>query len=298
MPFDILLLIFSIFGSMHLVPSKYWIFVVPIYFSRQIFVIMGLLITMSLLYNYPTTLVEYVILLIACIISIHHLYKFYPYTRYARKEVPDADGSERNKISIIISNVLQSNDQYQELIKLIKHHNPDLFIGLETNKEWIDSLYSGVYKLYPYEVSVPRADTYGMCLFSKYKIGNKQEMNITTVPSLACDISLSGVDPIKIYIIHPKPPIPPESSYSHSKDKEQHSIAKIISKFPKYKTIVAGDINDVAWSQTTQKFLKETQLLDPRKGRRPLNSFPTNAPLLGFPLDQVYCSGQFKIIAL
>jgi hypothetical protein len=63
-------------------------------------------------------------------------------------------------------------------------------------------------------------------------------------------------------------------------------------------TVVCGDLNDVAWSFTTQLFLRLSKLLDPRMGRGMYNSFKADSRIWRFPLDHVFHSDEFKLVDL
>jgi len=88
--------------------------------------------------------------------------------------------------------------------------------------------------------------------------------------------------------------MPQHNPKSTDRDGEMMMVGKM-AKDSKLPTIVMGDFNDVAWSETTKEFQQLSQLLDPRIGRGFYTTFNANNILLRWPLDHVFMSKDFLI---
>ena len=59
--------------------------------------------------------------------------------------------------------------------------------------------------------------------------------------------------------------------------------------------LVAGDLNDVAWSHTSRLFRRIARMLDPRVGRGLYNTFHARYWFLRWPLDHLFISNTFLV---
>ena len=219
----------------------------------------------------------------------------YPYTWFAKKEVQSAPASAKHSIRIMSANVLMSNHNSEKLISMVNEHSPDLLITLESDSWWEDKL-SVLKKDYPYFIESPKDNRYGMHLYSKFKLLDAQicELIEDDIPSI--HILFENDEGLKMqgHFIHPAPPSPTEEDSSRPRDSELIMVAKAL-KTPSRPTIVAGDLNDVAWSRSTRLFMQISGFLDPRKGRGFYNTFHASYFFMRWPLDHLFHSKGFKV---
>jgi len=152
---------------------------------------------------------------------------------------------------------------------------------------------------YPFTLKHPLDNAYGMLLYSRLPlIGGRVEFLVQEdVPSMHARVELRSGDQVELHFLHPRPPAPGENDESTERDAELLIVGKGIGE-SREPVIVAGDLNDVAWSHTTRLFQKISGLLDPRRGRGSFNTFHAKYPWLRFPLDHVFHSAHFKLVRL
>lgn len=228
---------------------------------------------------------------------IYQLSWIFPYTAIAKKQVKKGIVAKDDvSIKIITSNVLMTNRSAHKLLERVTEYQPDVLITLETDQWWEDAL-EPLNKNYPYRVSRPLDNLYGIHVFSKFEIIDPEVVDIIEkdIPSVHCHLKITDSLKIKCHFLHPAPPSPTENTSSTPRDRELLLIARKID-LRDQPTIVTGDLNDVAWSRTTREFLKVSSLLDPRKGRGFFNTFHADYRFVRWPLDHIFHSEHFNIV--
>lgn len=280
-----------------LIRHDYWIFRVCEYPRLQkLFINVCLLLSLVLFFEITTTS-DQVISLLLFFNTGYLAYQIFPFTILSRKQLHGVKKNDSNKqIGLFIGNVYQYNRQADEYLKCIYSKDPDVVMLVETDMWWAEKL-EVLKEKYPHHLLAPSDNTYGMMLFSKFELqdGRVKFLVEDDIPSVHTIIKLPSGDLISFYGLHPTPPVPQENPRSTERDKEILLIGKVSVK-NKQPVIVAGDLNDVAWSYTTGLFSRISGLLDPRKGRGFFNTFHAKYFFLRFPLDHVFCSNDFTLV--
>jgi endonuclease/exonuclease/phosphatase (EEP) superfamily protein YafD len=220
-----------------------------------------------------------------------------PYTALAPKQVLLARSPDPAKcIRILISNVLMENRKADRLLELIRAKEPDLVLTLETDDWWRDQL-EVIDQDFPHRLKQPQANYYGLHFFSKLELRSPQVRFLLEkdIPSVRTSIRLRSGDWIEFYGLHPRPPQVKEDT--ETRDAELLMVGREIRADGR-PSIVAGDLNDVAWSHTTRLFQRISGCLDPRKGRGMFNSFHANYPIFRWPLDHIFHEASFTLVHL
>lgn len=222
-----------------------------------------------------------------------------PYTFFWKKQVKKVRPQQLNpeqQISLLVSNVLMPNTQYDLLINHIRDYQPDIILTLESNADWQQAL-QVIEQDYPFRVAVPLENLYGMHLYSRLPLQNTEVKFILSddIPSIHTTVLLPSGQPVQLYCLHPKPPSPTEANESTLRDAELLIVGDQVKDLQQ-SCIVMGDLNDVAWSRTTRLFQRMSGLLDPRVGRHFINTFHANYPLFRWSLDHIFHSADFALI--
>ncbi|HEY0743107.1 MAG TPA: endonuclease/exonuclease/phosphatase family protein [Chryseosolibacter sp.] len=291
--------LFIIFSVIPLIRNDNWVFRVFEYPRFQkLIIVLGILVAFLLQFDSSQT--HDVVLVSMLSLNVCYLsYLVFPYTFIARNQMKKAGRKvEANGISLLICNVFQDNRNVSALLSQIEKCNPDLVLLVEVDFYWDDQL-KPLHKKYPHRLLNPLDNTYGMSLYSKLELKDQEVKYLIEqdIPSIETLVKLRNGQYIKLFGLHPEPPVPNENPRSTERDAEILLVAKRVENL-KMPVIVAGDLNDVAWSYTTELFLKVSGLLDPRRGRGFFNTFHAKYPMLRWPLDHVFCSNHFCLTDL
>jgi endonuclease/exonuclease/phosphatase (EEP) superfamily protein YafD len=219
-----------------------------------------------------------------------------PFTPFWPKQVHRATDASAAIVSMVIANVRMDNRNAHAIGDYIDARQPGIVLLLECDDWWIAQLKSRLVD-YPHSVVNPRDDTYGIALYSKFELVQPQVRFISSdeAPSIHTGMRLQNGDLFRLHGLHPPPPVPQYADESTERDAELMVVGRELTH-DVLPCIVAGDLNDVAWSHTTRLFRRVSGLLDPRIGRGPMPTFPVNFSLLRFPLDHVFLSPAFRLI--
>lgn len=227
--------------------------------------------------------------------TIYQGYWIYPYTPYGKKQVITGEGYDTHhpRLKLMITNVLTPNRHAEKLLALIATERPDIIVAVETD-DWWEKQLNIIEADYPFTVKCPQDNLYGMHIYSCLPLSDAKVQFLVDehIPSMHMKVHIDQHHEIILHCLHPMPPSPTENDESTDRDAELIMVGKTVvgSDLP---VIVTGDLNDVAWSQTTRLFLKISQLLDPRRGRGMFSTFHAKYCFLRWPLDHVFHSDDF-----
>ncbi|MCV2403149.1 endonuclease/exonuclease/phosphatase family protein [Marinomonas sp. C2222] len=241
-------------------------------------------------------LITPILIVITALCLMWQLFWILPYTFFWSKEVKTSiNHNTDNQISVLTSNVLTTNRNSEALIELVKHHQPDVLVTLESDKWWEEKLEVLEAEM-PYTIKCPLDNLYGMHVFSRLPLDDQEISYLVEddVPSIHTTLELRTGDKVRALFLHPAPPSPTENPESIQRDAELVIVARSVAESD-LPVIVTGDLNDVAWSATTRLFRKMSGLLDPRVGRGIFNTFHADYPIVRWPLDHLFHSKHFTL---
>ncbi len=221
------------------------------------------------------------------------------YTPLAPREVQRSrSGDPARRLSLVVSNVLQSNREADLVLRAVRDCGADVVLCVETDEWWRERL-DRLIDTHPHTVQCALDNTYGMLLYSRLPLEDASVDFLVEddVPSIQAVVRLRDGQGVWLNCIHPRPPAPGESDESLQRDAELVLVGRRV-RDARLPVVVCGDLNDVAWSHTTSLFQRTSELVDPRKGRGFFSTFHARWPGLRYPLDHVFHSPAFRLVEM
>lgn len=238
------------------------------------------------------------LLLLLIVGVLYSGWRLLPYQQVHGVDMADAVRCPANaRLAVLVANVLQKNTERAAMLDVLTAQDADVVVLLEVDRPWLSALGPLVAR-YPHRVLEPRDNTYGMAVLSRLPLLDTHTLSTfgNDTPVITGVLRLPDGKGVRLWAIHPRPPRPTQDT--DDRDAELVMTGRQV-RAQAGPAIVAGDLNDVAWSRTTTLLKDVSGTLDPRIGRSPLPTFNAHWPwFLRWPLDDVFATPDFTLIGL
>lgn len=231
---------------------------------------------------------------VAMVALVWQVWMILPYTPVWKSQMVAAERcAPEQRVRFLMANVLQDNRNPELLLDIVRESDPDVILLTEIDDWWAEEIKTLTVS-HPSTILHPLSNTYGIGLYSRLPLidGQVRFLLDDDIPSIRTGVALPGGAVFTLWAVHPAPPRPGDDT--EERDAELLIVAKEAAEAAT-PALVAGDLNDVAWSSTTSLFQEISGLLDPRIGRGLYASFNANWPLMKWPLDHLFASEEWTL---
>lgn len=300
--FILLSIIIAAFTILGFLGDKFFLFDIMSQFCLQYYIIGAVLLIGLIVCNIFMQTPKWALILCILIIVVNSI-QLIPWKRQMQPEMFVSD----MLMKISLMNVLTSNNGYNAVLANINKSEPDIIFLEEVNDEWLKNM-SELDKVYPYSIKHPREDNFGVALYSKvpFETSEIKYFGHYELPIIICTMKRYNKK-LKVIGIHTTPP--GNQDYFINRNEMLSELTNYL-KNEQLPTIVIGDLNTTMYSPSYKKFIKQSQLINPREN---FGIIPTWSPkskningitfdkLLKFamiPIDQVLHNPKVKIAYL
>lgn len=190
------------------------------------------------------------------------------------------------KLRVALLDLSAAEDGYGKTLDHILDLNADLVSVQELTPNWVPALHDSLCQMYPYQLSVPRIDPYGMGVYSRLPFEQVDTFYFGRIPNLRTSISI-GPD-LSVHLIHSISRAPVnEMAYSDIRDHFREVMR--YSAPLEGELITMGNYHLPSWSPEIQEFKALSGLKDSRRDGLPRRSVGL-ATFFGVPVDHIFFS--------
>lgn len=202
-------------------------------------------------------------------------------------------GTVASSFRILSVNVGLRNTRYHAMRELIGDTNPDLIGLLEVDAGWAGSL-EPLAAEYPFRISRPREDAFGLMLLSKYplrEVDGSPYVHDGVQTAILAELQLED-GRATVVLAHPHSPMTP--SKAEARNAQLAKLADIFRNGRERPGILFGDLNVTPWSPFFASLEQDSGLTSAARGHGYLPTWPTALSFLGIPIDHCLLSGIFR----
>ncbi|MCX6996820.1 MAG: endonuclease/exonuclease/phosphatase family protein [Kiritimatiellaeota bacterium] len=209
---------------------------------------------------------------------------------FGKKPTPAAGGIP---VRAMLINVNTRLGKAADVSAAIRRFNPDFVVLEEVSVPWLSDL-KPVLAGYRYSVCEPRADNFGIALFSKFPCTRSRVAYIgdADIPSIIAEIETPR-GWCTVLATHPLPPRSRE--YSGFRNGQLAALPRWVRRATS-PVLLLGDLNTTPWNYYFKRLLAESGLQDSAQGRGVQATWPAFHPLLRIPIDHCLCSPEIGIV--
>jgi endonuclease/exonuclease/phosphatase (EEP) superfamily protein YafD len=221
------------------------------------------------------------------------LWQLVPLLRFEGRNPVPPDPRSRDRLRVLVANVLHTNLSSEPLLRIIETEQPDVIGIVEFSDSWQSALRRArLERAYPYRLEWPH-ESEGVALYFRnapLSIGPVEVPYPGANPVLPATVGFGGRI-VTIWLVHPTSPLG-ERGRGRGRA-ETLAIAERI-KATRTPSIIMGDLNRTECSPSFGDLLQTTGLRDSRLGFGRQRTWPTWSPYR-IPIDHVLVSSDLAV---
>ena len=148
-------------------------------------------------------------------------------------------------LRLVSANLLMSNPDTDGIVGEILVEDPDVLVVQELSAHWQTALESSeIGRRLPYHVAEARETPFGVGIYSRYPLEDAEVWYAWGAPVARATVRVGG-RPVRLYDVHPLPPLHAEwvTNWSEALEAVRGEVEKERKRDPEGALVVAGDFN-------------------------------------------------------